>query len=679
MSWCQQIVKEFIPKVAPLTLVIDPDRLVTEPKVLQEIQSKGFLVLLFEDAISFRYIYESQYRPRLEQGENIELVIILTGETQNINSLPYDLSQINRQLTFSLNQLFPHLSYSVVNALDRSYFEQLYQAQIQHNPKNLGDNTTKDFILHYVFNITPPQIQQQTDLLLMLLKKHYGGQNLPAIVDDYLIQQLSNSPFFSQWSLTTIIPNRQAFFAFLQKHWLSFIQHLFPNSQRVAEPSGTYGNFNLTQLPFDHKDIRVYIDDLFVEGYLQPINAHKLGITSAKLESHPWVKPGLSLDSATEQRQRLEKLLSIVNSSVPQPNAKYQEWLKFASIWAELILLSQEEQKSHTIHTSTIGTDFLTLQTKVDDTFFQWVNSQYGGLYNQSSNTPVMVHHIPRFLARYMEAETSHKVALVVLDGLAFDQWLVLQKVLLKQRPKWQFSTEAVFAWIPTITSVSRQSIFAGKAPFAFSSSLDNTSKEANLWSQFWLDQGFPTGVAYEKGLGEPDDIVKIEKILAHPKVKVLGLVVDKVDQIMHGMQLGTAGMHDQVCLWAEQGFMTSLLDLLLQHNFKVILTSDHGNVEATGIGQPKEGAIADLRGERVRVYPDPVLRAKVKSEFTSAIEWEPIGLPVKYLPLLMSGRTAFIPSGEKIVGHGGISLEELVVPFIQVKGGNEQAGTSWL
>jgi hypothetical protein len=114
---------------------------------------------------------------------------------------------------------------------------------------------------------------------------------------------------------------------------------------------------------------------------------------------------------------------------------------------------------------------------------------------------------------------------------------------------------------------------------------------------------------------------------------------------------------------------MSSLLNLLLQHNFKVVLTSDHGNLEATGIGQPKEGAIADLRGERVRVYPDNVLRDKVKSDFTTAIEWPAIGLPVKYLPLLAPGRTAFIRTGEKIVGHGGISLEELVVPFIQVEG----------
>jgi len=104
---------------------------------------------------------------------------------------------------------------------------------------------------------------------------------------------------------------------------------------------------------------------------------------------------------------------------------------------------------------------------------------------------------------------------------------------------------------------------------------------------------------------------------------------------------------------WALR-FIAQLLDLL-NHSFRVFLTSDHGNIEATGIGRPSEGAIADLRGERVRVYPDQTLRAKVKADFPSAIEWAALGLPG--LPTTSSSwRSAFV-SGKRIVGHGGISL----------------------
>jgi hypothetical protein len=150
--------------------------------------------------------------------------------------------------------------------------------------------------------------------------------------------------------------------------------------------------------------------------------------------------------------------------------------------------------------------------------------------------------------------------------------------------------------------------------------------------------------------------------------MRVVGLVVDKVDRIMHGMELGTAGMHNQVRQWAMQGFMARFLDFLLDRGFSTFLTSDHGNIEAVGIGRPSEGVVADLQGERVRVYSDQILRTRVKERFPRAIEWPPLGLPEGFLPLLAPGRSAFVREGERIVGHGGTSVEEVVVPFVYIE-----------
>ena len=133
-------------------------------------------------------------------------------------------------------------------------------------------------------------------------------------------------------------------------------------------------------------------------------------------------------------------------------------------------------------------------------------------------------------------------------------------------------------------------------------------------------------------------------------------------------MELGTAGMHNQVRQWAGEGFLVELLDFLFDSGFAVFLTSDHGNIEAEGIGRPSEGAIADVRGERARVYPDPVLRTRVKDRFPNAIEWPAVGLPEDYLALLAPGRSAFVRQDERIVGHGGVSLEEVVVPMVEIE-----------
>lgn len=113
---------------------------------------------------------------------------------------------------------------------------------------------------------------------------------------------------------------------------------------------------------------------------------------------------------------------------------------------------------------------------------------------------------------------------------------------------------------------------------------------------------------------------------------------------------------------------MTSLLDLLFAQNYVVFLTSDHGNIEAVGCGRPAEGAVADTRGERVRVYPDQILRSRVAARFPDAIEWPSHGLSEDYLPLLAPGRFAFVQEGERIVGHGGMALEELIVPLIHIE-----------
>ena len=247
-----------------------------------------------------------------------------------------------------------------------------------------------------------------------------------------------------------------------------------------------------------------------------------------------------------------------------------------------------------------------------------------------------------------------------------------MREVLSKQRADWRFHQEAVFAWIPTITCVSRQAIFAGKLPIYFPNSIHATDKDGHGWEQFWADHGLnPAQVSYARNLGDEASLAWVEELTSSPAARILGLVVDKVDKIMHGMELGTAGMHEQVRLWAEQGFMARLLDLLLASGFAVCLTSDHGNIEATGIGRPSEGALADQRGERVRVYVDPLLRARVKERYPTALEWPPVGLPDNFLPLLAPGRGAFIREGERTVAHGGASLEEVVVPLIRIEKGD--------
>jgi hypothetical protein len=378
---------------------------------------------------------------------------------------------------------------------------------------------------------------------------------------------------------------------------------------------------------------------------------------------------GIYRDPRADQTRRLERLITATASSIPASDVRHHVWLTFAHRWAELIALWNETPPSVQ---QAFETRLRALREQVDAGFLAWVEKRYGSLHNLPSSPPVMLHHVPRYLASLLQSgedRAEKMVAFLLLDGLALDQWVVLRKVLERQQPQVMFHEEATFAWIPTVTSVSRQAAFAGKPPIYYPSSIHTTDKEAMLWIQFWIGKGFTQAeIAYRKGLGEQASLIAVEEVLSYRRVRIVGLVVDTVDKIMHGMQLGTAGMHNQVRQWAAEGFMAALLDLLFEHRFEVFLTSDHGNIEAIGIGRPSEGAVADLRGERVRVYPDRMLRAGVKIRFPGTIEWPPMGLPEDYLALIAPDRSAFVREGERIVAHGGISIEEVIVPLIRIE-----------
>jgi hypothetical protein len=50
-----------------------------------------------------------------------------------------------------------------------------------------------------------------------------------------------------------------------------------------------------------------------------------------------------------------------------------------------------------------------------------------------------------------------------------------------------------------------------------------------------------------------------------------------------------------------------------------------------------------------------------------TAFRLDVAGLPANFMPLFAAGRGAFVPKDEQVVVHGGVSVEELLVPFVKV------------
>jgi hypothetical protein len=310
----------------------------------------------------------------------------------------------------------------------------------------------------------------------------------------------------------------------------------------------------------------------------------------------------------------------------------------------------------------------LELQKASDKQLLAWLALHYSDLSSLPTvKGPVLVHHIPRFLSlRRGGGET--KIALLVFDGLALDQWSQIRENLTQQAPGLGFEENACFAWLPTLTSVSRQALFSGLKPREFTDTIETTAKEPEQWQRFWQEQGLrPNEVFYRKGLKRTEQLAELDSTLSNPTLKIAGIVVDTVDEIVHGAILGKRGIASQIGSWCESGFVERLFELLLAKGFHVYLTADHGNVEAVGQGRPNQGVMAELRGERARVYRTEELCADSAHGHPNTQRLDVAGLPANFLPLFAGERTAFVPVGEQLVAHGGVSVEELLVPFVKV------------
>ena len=172
---------------------------------------------------------------------------------------------------------------------------------------------------------------------------------------------------------------------------------------------------------------------------------------------------------------------------------------------------------------------------------------------------------------------------------------------------------------------------------------------------------GIRFGVEYDRNHAE------LNRLLDHPRLRVLGLVVPTVDNMLHGHATRRSILLETLRGWVREGYLPDLISHLNSHGFEVLLTADHGNVEGRGIGDPREGSLSEVAGTRVRMYPNETLRRRVAQEFPDARPWPPVGLPEDSHVLLAPPGAVFLPLDTVAISHGGASLDEVVVPFVRL------------
>ncbi len=360
-------------------------------------------------------------------------------------------------------------------------------------------------------------------------------------------------------------------------------------------------------------------------------------------------------------READERISMLLDPYVEDLTLFYKK-VPFLSEWGEIVRMIGD----HRLYRK-IDKKFESLVDDVNKKFQEYLKIEYDrNLSLPPAKQPNYVSQILNYLYR-MQGISGKKLALIVMDGMSFTQWSVVEKWLINKN--FDFRTQATMAMIPTITSVSRQAIFSGKRPSEFPETITRTSSESILWREFWKEKGFlGNSIKYQKGLGHTnyqDTVLEFR----YAGTDIYGCVIDVVDGFMHGAKQGLETVQSELRIWLEKGFLELMLRDMIDLNYDVYITSDHGNVEATGIGRIQEGVLAMSKGQRARIYDSGLLRSNIHDIYTeSTKEWESITLPNEgYFPLIAKEKFAFVPEGDTIMTHGGMHMEEVIVPFVKV------------
>lgn len=649
MRWQDKLLNRLVFEAHFCYVINDPDNLCFEPYILQKFESNGVLLVSEDDPIILRQAYEEW----LEEGNTNTLIIRLSDDF----SVPFDIHKRSKVVDFHINEVISEIDAGVLRCINPADYQAVINAVSSYRIGLLNKTDSQDFLLRHIYKIAPEIIQSEVDLVRLLIRKHYISVDMPLIIEKRLSQLLAVNPLFTSWDFELLVPNKVEFFAFLQHQWQLYLESLVNESELHDPP---WPDDKLI-VPFDDQDIMVFIDNLFADGLLRPVQ-----FTGVKLSHWAWI--GIAAEEGQTELLRIRRLLaSLKVKIVAYKGGNADFWGEIAH---ELGVLNSLSYKVLDVDKDDLRDELAKLNCQVDELFEVWLEQKFGSLLTLPSiRHPNMLHKVPDWLSS--KVDRGQKVCLLVMDGMGFQQWALIRERLMACS-NMSLEEHYSFAWVPTITSISRQALFSGKRPHSFGDSLLTTSKEEALWRAYWEDKGLRRNqVLFKKKVENYGSRSEFLDLLHSSSLKVAGLVVNFIDEQMHGMKVGTRGLNAAVEVWLDEWQFTDKIVTLIDAGFEVVITADHGNQEAVGCGWPNEGVKAETKGERVRMYrSSETALTSAQNSPSEVIEWpaKKFGLPVDVFPLVSKGKHAFVQAGKKIVGHGGISLHEVVVPLVTIK-----------
>lgn len=326
----------------------------------------------------------------------------------------------------------------------------------------------------------------------------------------------------------------------------------------------------------------------------------------------------------------------------------------------------------------------------VEDNYIDWINLP------KDKQIPLMSPHVTdKYLYPLLKEEGP--TFFFVVDCMRYDQWLMMEELL---RPYYSFETNFHCSILPTATPYCRNAIFAGLYPIDIKKyfpqywNVENNSEEhtQNKYEKELMDTWLErkkvnlNGKANYLKIFDTEFGKKVEKeILQYTKSPLTSIVLNAVDMIAHSrsdyailkeIAPDESAYRSLTKSWFQHSSLFGMLKTLSSvKNIKIVITTDHGSIrcmhgvkvlgdrDTSNSLRYKFGknVKADERNAMQISNPEILKIPKDGITVNNIIAKEDVYFvyPTDYHFYLNKYRDSF--------QHGGISLEEMIVPVINL------------
>ncbi len=286
------------------------------------------------------------------------------------------------------------------------------------------------------------------------------------------------------------------------------------------------------------------------------------------------------------------------------------------------------------------------------------------------------------------------QLIIIVIDCFRFDQWLQICPML---KDVFQIKEDMHMSILPTATPFARNAIFSGMLPNELKLKLPN------LWSAMFKEEKYnkfekelfenalninnksSKSFHYEKIINVNDGKKFYNKLNDYKNVDILSIVINFVDilghsrsesQILKELIPNESAYRLAVHNWFKNSWLKDCLIDLANWDADILITSDHGNTIVSKPVKVKADSTASLGirykyGRNLNFSDKDVLKIKNPDDY---------GLPsfdVNTEYIISSDSKYFVYENQfhkysnilkNSFQHGGISLDEVLVPLIHLK-----------